>query len=41
MTTKEISKYYDFKYIVLPENKGKYFAVANGIENRNSKNLIQ
>lgn len=30
---KEISKFYDFKYIVLPENKGKGFAMAIGIEN--------
>jgi len=30
---KEISKFDDLKYIVLPENKGKGFAMATGIEN--------
>jgi len=32
---KRISKYYNFKYIVLPENKGKGFAMATGIQNTN------
>ena len=29
---KEIKKYYNFKYIILPKNKGKGFAMAKGIE---------
>ena len=29
---KEIKKYYYFKYIILPKNKGKGFAMARGIE---------
>jgi len=29
----ELSKFYDFKYIKLEENKGKGFAMATGIEN--------
>ena len=35
---KDLSKFYDFKYIVLPKNKGKGFVIANGIENGNSEN---
>ena len=38
MTTKEMSKFYDLKYIVLPENKGKGIVMARGIENGNSEN---
>jgi len=30
---KKLNPNYDFKYIVLPENKGKGFAMATGIEN--------
>ena len=37
---KEISKFYDFKYIVLPENKGKGFAMVTGIENANSEIIL-
>ena len=37
---KGISKFYDFKYIVLPENKGKGFAMATGIENANSEIIV-
>ncbi|MBE9510871.1 MAG: glycosyltransferase family 2 protein [Bacteroidetes bacterium] len=37
---KEISKFYDFKYIVLPENKGKGYAMATGIENANSEIIV-
>ena len=29
---KEIKEYYNFKYIILPKNKGKGFAMAKGIE---------
>jgi len=29
---KEIKKYYNFKYIILPKNKGKGFAMAKGVE---------
>jgi glycosyltransferase involved in cell wall biosynthesis len=37
---KELSKFYDFKYIVLPENKGKGFAMATGIENAKSEIIV-
>jgi glycosyltransferase involved in cell wall biosynthesis len=37
---KEISKFYDFKYIALPENKGKGFAMGTGIENTNSEIIL-
>ena len=37
---KEISKFYDFKYIALPENIGKGFAMATGIENTNSEIIV-
>ncbi|MCK5170065.1 MAG: glycosyltransferase family 2 protein [Bacteroidales bacterium] len=37
---KEISKFYDFKYIALPENKGKGFAMATGIENTKSEIIL-
>jgi len=37
---KEISKQYDFKYIVLPENKGKGFAMATGIENTSNEIIV-
>ncbi|MCD4835190.1 MAG: glycosyltransferase family 2 protein [Bacteroidales bacterium] len=37
---KEISKFYDFKYIVLPENKGKGFAMATGIENADGEIIV-
>ena len=36
----EISKFYDFKYIALPENKGKGFAMATGIENTKSEIIL-
>ncbi len=36
----EISKFYDFKYIVLPDNKGKGYAMATGIENTNSEIIV-
>lgn len=37
---KEISRFYDFKYIVLPDNKGKGYAMATGIENTNSEIIV-
>lgn len=37
---KSISKYYNFKYIVLPENKGKGFAMATGIENASGDIIV-
>lgn len=37
---KEISKFYDFRYIVLPENKGKGFAMVTGIENTSSEIVV-
>jgi len=37
---KEISKFYDFKYIVLPDNKGKGYAMVTGIENANSEIIV-
>lgn len=37
---KELSKSYDFKYIALPENKGKGFAMATGIENAKSEIIL-
>ncbi len=37
---KEIRKYYDFKYIALPENKGKGFAMATGIENADGEIIV-
>lgn len=37
---KELSKLYDFKYIVLPENKGKGFAMATGIKNTESEIIL-
>ncbi|MCD6564639.1 MAG: glycosyltransferase family 2 protein [Bacteroidales bacterium] len=37
---KEINKFYDFKYIVLPDNKGKGYAMATGIENANSEIIV-
>ncbi len=36
----EISKFYDFKYIVLPENKGKGFAMATGIDNASGEIIV-
>ncbi|OFX46894.1 MAG: hypothetical protein A2X13_07960 [Bacteroidetes bacterium GWC2_33_15] len=36
----EISRFYNFKYIALPENKGKGFAMATGIENANSEIIV-
>ena len=37
---KEINKFYNFKYIALPENIGKGFAMATGIENTNSEIIV-
>jgi len=37
---KEINRFYDFKYIVLPDNKGKGYAMATGIENANSEIIV-
>ncbi len=37
---KEINDLYYFKYIVLPENKGKGFAMATGIENTSSEIIV-
>jgi len=37
---KEINRLYDFKYIVLPDNKGKGYAMATGIENANSEIIV-
>ncbi len=37
---KELSKSYDFKYIALPENKGKGFAMATGIENAKTEIIL-
>ena len=36
----KLNKHYDFKYIVLPENKGKGFAMATGIENAENDIII-
>ena len=36
----EISRFYNFKYTALPENKGKGFAMATGIENANSEIIV-
>lgn len=36
----EISKFYDFKYIVLPDNKGKGYAMATGIENATGEIIV-
>ncbi len=35
-----INKSYDFKYIALPENKGKGFAMATGVENASSEIIV-
>ena len=37
---KEIDKFSDFKYINLPENKGKGYAMAIGIENASSDIIV-
>ena len=37
---KEINDLWYFKYIVLPENKGKGFAMATGIENASSEIIV-
>ncbi|MCK4407182.1 MAG: glycosyltransferase family 2 protein [Bacteroidales bacterium] len=37
---KKINKDYIFKYIVLPENKGKGYAMATGIENANGEIIV-
>jgi glycosyltransferase involved in cell wall biosynthesis len=37
---KDLSKSHDFKYISLPENKGKGFAMATGIENAKSEIIV-
>lgn len=37
---KELKLIYNFKYIVLPENKGKGFAMATGVENANSEIIV-
>ena len=37
---KEINKFYNFKYFVLPDNKGKGYAMATGIENTNSEIIV-
>ena len=36
----ELIKFYDFKYIALPENKGKGFAMATGIENASYEIIV-
>jgi len=36
----ELSKFYDFKYIKLEENKGKGFAMATGIENATGEIIV-
>lgn len=40
LNLKRISKYCNFKYIVLPENKGKGFAMATGIENASGDIIV-
>ena len=37
---KGISPFYNFKYIVLPENKGKGYAMATGIENSTGEIIV-
>lgn len=37
---KQINGFYNFKYIVLPENKGKGFVMATGIENTNAEIIV-
>ena len=37
---KELNLLYNFKYIVLPENKGKGFAMATGVENAGSEIIV-
>jgi glycosyltransferase involved in cell wall biosynthesis len=37
---KEIKDFHNFKYIVLPENKGKGYSMAVGIENANSDIIV-
>lgn len=37
---KELNDFYKFTYIVLPENKGKGYAMATGIENANSEIIV-
>jgi glycosyltransferase involved in cell wall biosynthesis len=37
---KQINDFYNFKYIVLPENKGKGYAMAIGIENTNAEIIV-
>jgi len=37
---KKLNKQYRFKYIVLPENKGKGFAMATGIENAENEIIV-
>ena len=37
---KELNEFSDFKYITLPENKGKGFAMATGIENASSDIIV-
>lgn len=37
---KRISKYYNFKYIVLPENKGKGYAMATGLQNAHGDIIV-
>jgi len=37
---KGIGRFFDFKYIILPKNKGKGYAMATGIENTNSEIIV-
>jgi|AMWB02.1.fsa_nt_gi glycosyltransferase involved in cell wall biosynthesis len=37
---KEMKDFYNFKYVVLPENKGKGYAMATGIENSSCDILV-
>ncbi|MHB9142952.1 MAG: glycosyltransferase family 2 protein [Paludibacter sp.] len=37
---KQINDIYNFKYIVLPENKGKGFVMVTGIENTNAEIIV-
>jgi len=37
---KEVSELYSFKYIALPENKGKGFAMATGVENASGEIIV-
>lgn len=36
----ELSKFYDFKYIKLKENRGKGFAMATGVENTSGEIIV-